>query len=165
MALLPITRGLWSVNRGLARNIEQYYRSLAYADSLRQGDLDGRGNLSAKGLVSWIDVFLDNCLAQVKFQREMLSVTHIKLRIQALVSTLSIQNAGIRNGAVPPLLHLFIAGPLSRGDFTQMTGLGERTTWSLISALLIEGLIRNESIGATGKQGCPKELVHGDLAE
>jgi len=155
LALLPITRGLWSVNRGLARNVDQYYQYLAYADSPRQGDLDGRGNLSEKGLVSWIDVFLENCLAQVKFQREMLSVTHIKLRIQALVTFLSTQNAGIRIEAILPLLHLFIAGPLCRGNFAQMTGLSERTARRLISALLKEGLIRSEISRAQIEIGFP----------
>ena len=43
--------GLWSVSRGLARGIESrgdYKRMMDYADSPRQGDLDGRGNLSRR---------------------------------------------------------------------------------------------------------------------
>lgn len=145
LALFPITRGLWSVSRGLARNVDQYYRSLAYADSPRQGDLDGRGNLSEKGLVSWIDVFLDICLAKVKFQREMLSVKHMKPRIQALVTFLSTQNTGIRNEAILPLQYIFISGPLSRADFAQMTGLAERWAQRLISNLLKEGVIQSQN--------------------
>jgi Fic family protein len=42
-------RGLWSVSRGLARGLESrtdYKRMMDYADMPRQGDLDGRGNLS-----------------------------------------------------------------------------------------------------------------------
>jgi Fic family protein len=145
LALLLITRGLWSVNRGLARNVDQYRQSLAYADSPRQGDLDGRGNLSEKGLVSWIDVYLDVCLVQVKFQREMLSLPAIKHRIQALVTFLSEQNTGIRKEAILPLQHIFISGPLSRADFAQTTGLDERTARRLISGLLKEGVIQSKS--------------------
>ena len=43
--------GLWSVSRGLARGLEsrgEYKRMMDHADSPRQGDLDGRGNLSRR---------------------------------------------------------------------------------------------------------------------
>ena len=49
-ALLPISFGLWSANRGLARRRDEYYARLAVADEPRRGDLDGRGNLSEEGL-------------------------------------------------------------------------------------------------------------------
>ena len=52
--------GLWSVSRGLARGLEsrgeykrmmdEYKRMMDYADTPRQGDLDGRGNLSQRAL-------------------------------------------------------------------------------------------------------------------
>ena len=53
-ALLPLSDGLWSVNRGLVRQRARYDELLANADMPRHGDLDGRGNLSgmdASGLV------------------------------------------------------------------------------------------------------------------
>jgi len=46
--------GLWSVSRGLAKGLQsrqEYKRMMDYADTPRQGDLDGRGNLSQKALV------------------------------------------------------------------------------------------------------------------
>lgn len=49
--------GLWSVSRGLARGLQsrhEYKQMMDYADSPRQGDLDGRGNLSQKALVEFI---------------------------------------------------------------------------------------------------------------
>lgn len=45
--------GLWSISRGLARGLnsrQEYKQMMGYADSPRQGDLDGRGNLSQKAL-------------------------------------------------------------------------------------------------------------------
>lgn len=155
LALLPITQGLWSVSRGFARYVDRYYGALAYADSTRQGDLDGRGNLSEKGLVSWVDIFLDTCLDQVKFQRKMLSLEQMKPRIQALITFLSTRNPGVRKEAILPLQHLFIAGPVSRGDFAQMTGLGERSARYLTSALLKEGLIQSKSTRAPIEIGFP----------
>jgi Fic family protein len=49
--------GLWSVSPGLARGLESrgdYKRMMDHADMPRQGDLDGRGNLSTKALASEI---------------------------------------------------------------------------------------------------------------
>lgn len=34
---------------------------LADADSLRRGDLDGRGNLSEQALIAWATYVLDTC--------------------------------------------------------------------------------------------------------
>jgi Fic family protein len=48
-------RGLWSVSRGLARGLESrgdYKRMMDHADMPRQGDLDGRGNLSRRALTN-----------------------------------------------------------------------------------------------------------------
>lgn len=45
--------GLWSVSRGLARGLEapsEYKRMMDLADTPRQGDLDGRGNLPLHAL-------------------------------------------------------------------------------------------------------------------
>lgn len=57
--------GLWSVSRGLARGLEsreEYKQMMAYADSLKLGDLDGRGNLSLKALAEFVEWFLKVCL-------------------------------------------------------------------------------------------------------
>lgn len=51
--------GLWSISRGLARNRQAYYGALASADMGRQGALDGRGNLSDKGLAGFCKFFLE----------------------------------------------------------------------------------------------------------
>lgn len=40
------TGGVWSIARGLARNVETYKQHLANCDQPRRNDLDGRGNLS-----------------------------------------------------------------------------------------------------------------------
>ena len=40
------TGAVWSVARGLARNVEEYKTHLAHCDLTRRNDLDGRGTLS-----------------------------------------------------------------------------------------------------------------------
>ena len=57
--------GLWSVSRGLARGLEsraEYKRMLDAADTPRQGDLDGRGNLSLHALTQFTQWFLKEAL-------------------------------------------------------------------------------------------------------
>lgn len=83
LSALGYTGGLWSPLRGFARNTERYYALLADADSLRRGDLDGRGNLSEQALMAWIDYVLDTCLDQVGFMAGMLDFETMKSRIEA----------------------------------------------------------------------------------
>ena len=61
------TGGTWSIARGLAREMTTYKARLAACDQSRQGDLDGRGNLSEATLADFTRFFLDVCIDQVKF--------------------------------------------------------------------------------------------------
>ncbi|SAH94185.1 Uncharacterised protein [Bordetella ansorpii] len=140
-----ISQGLWSANRGLARDVGQYYAHLAAADIPRQGDLDGRGNLTERGLIDWVQYFLRICSDQVDFMSRMLDMDNMKTRIEALITFRSTQDPEIRREAVLPLYHLFAAGPLTRGEFSQMSGMGERTSRKLIARLLQTGLITSPS--------------------
>ena len=66
--------GLWSVSRGLARGLgsrQDYMRMMDHADMPRQGDLDGRGNLSLRALNTFIIWFLNICLDQVTFMESL----------------------------------------------------------------------------------------------
>ena len=140
-ALWSLSRGLWSVSRGLARQRDEYYERLDAADAPRQGDLDGRGNLSEKALRGWCEWFIGVCEDQVGFMTRMFNLDEMKTRIQALIAFRASQDRQIRPEAVLPLHHLFLAGPTPRGEFQQMTGLGERTARSLLSRLLETGLV------------------------
>jgi Fic family protein len=140
-ALHRISSGLWSPNRGLARRKEEYYSRLSEADQPRRGDLDGRGNLTEAGLRGWIEFFLDVCDDQVSFMSTMLDLDNMKTRIQALITFRAAQDKLIREQAILPLFHVFGLGPLTRGEFQQMTGLGERVARSLLSRLIETGLV------------------------
>ena len=129
------------MSRGLARNRDAYYAKLEAADNHRQGDLDGRGNLSEKLLAEWCEWFISIADDQVTFMSKMLNMDEMKVRIAALVSFRSGFDKKIRMEAIVPLHHLFLAGPTSRGEFLQMTGLGERTARLLLSRLIETGLV------------------------
>jgi Fic family protein len=142
-ALLPLSAGLWSVNRGLARLRCRCYELLANADMARQGDLDGRGNLSERMLREWCRFFIELCNDQVTFMARMLDLAQLKQRMAGLVlvRSESAEYPHYRKEAVLPLHHVLAAGPVSRSEFVQMTGLGERTARKLMSQLLKDGLL------------------------
>jgi Fic family protein len=77
-ALWPVNGGLWSVSRGLARRRDEYYERLDAADAPRQGDLDGRGNLSEKELRRWCEWFVGICEDQVSFMTRMFHLDGMK---------------------------------------------------------------------------------------
>ena len=147
LSALGYTNGLWSPLRGFARSVDQYYARLADADLPRRGDLDGRGNLSEQGLVAWIDYVLDVCLDQVKFMDGLLDISAMERRIAAcLTFEEQSQRSGVRREALRPLHYLFLTGgELERGEFKVMTGLGERTAVSALSALIRRGLLKSDT--------------------
>lgn len=158
-ALWPMTCGLWSVNRGLARNRDMYDARLAEADALRQGDLDGRGNLSEKALRQWCAFLLEICEDQVDFLSRMLDLDDMRGRISALITLRSEQDKDIRREAIVPMYCLFAAGPLARGEFAQMTGLGERVARSMLSRLLATGLVVSDGPYAPVRFAAPLDAL------
>ena len=164
-ALWPLSAGLWSMSRGLARNRDKYYLMLDAADNHRQGDLDGRGNLSEKLLGEWCDWFISVTEDQVSFMRRMLNLDEMKARIIALITFRSQFDKGIRVEAALPLFHLFLAGPTPRGEFQQMTGLGERTARSLLSRLIETGLVTSKGHTSPVQMAFPLDALQFLLPE
>jgi Fic family protein len=161
-ALLTVSGGLWSVNRGLARQRDRYYELLSNADMPRHGDLDGRGNLSERMLWDWCRFFIEVCDDQVSFMTTMLDLPQLKERIAGLVAVrmASSQYPEYRPQAVLPLHHVLAAGPVSRGEFVQLTGLAERTARKLLAQLLKDGLLVSDSPKGEVSIGFPLDALH-----
>ena len=157
LSALGYTGGLWSPLRGFARSHDRYFALLAAADEPRRGDLDGRGNLSEAALIAWIDYVLDTCLDQVRFMGSMLRLDEIEGRIAACLHfEQHSQRSGVRLEALRPLHYLFATGiALDRGEFKRMTGLGDRTAVTLLSALLKRGLLESDSPQGKLRFGLP----------
>lgn len=159
--------GLWSVSRGLARNIDSYKSGLARADMPRQGDLDGRGNLSSKGLLSFCEFFLKSCLDQTEYMSTMLRLDQLAARIKGYIDLrsrglapgiaghekLNEQSAGI-------LLAVLLHGELPRGEAGKASGYAERKASLLIKQLLEEGLLRSDSPKGTVRLGIPAHATN-----
>lgn len=159
--LRGLTGGLWSVNRGLARQRENYYKHLSEADMSRQGDLDGRGNLSERMLIAWCEFFIDVCRDQVEFMTRMLDLDALKDRIAALVTLRAHQRGtpDYRPEAILPLQHVLALGPVTRGEFVQITGLGERTGRKVLAQLLADGLLQSDTPKGPVRIGFPLDTL------
>jgi len=155
-----LTDGLWSVNRGLARQRERYYQCLSEADMARQGDLDGRGNLSQRMLVQWCEFFIEVCRDQVEFMTQLLQPQTLKTRLEALIRVRTAEREGYRTELILPLLHVLATGPVSRGDFARMTGLGETTARKSMSQLLKDGLLKSDSHRSEVRIGIPLDSLN-----
>jgi Fic family protein len=158
---LGYTGGLWSPLRGFARSTDRYYALLADADSLRRGDLDGRGNLSEQALIAWIDYVLDTCLDQVTFMSGMLDFETLKARIEAcLVFEASVEKSGVRQESLRGLHYLFLSGEeMTRGDFKSMLGMSDRGATDALGALVKRGLLKSDSPQGKVRFGLPQHAL------
>ncbi len=153
------TGGLWSVCRGLARTQKEYYLQLENADQPRRGDLDGRGNLTEEGLRNFCHYFLNVCLDQINFMSKMFDFNDMRKRIAALLIYRSELDKKVRREAELPLHYLFTSGQLSRSEFKQMTGLGDKVAQILLSHLISVGLVETESSLGPVRFGLPLDAL------
>ena len=141
--------GLWSVNRGFARFKSDYIAALANADAHRQGDLDGRGNLSQKGLDSFCEFFFSICLDQIAFMSKMLDLEDLIARIEQYIRLRADHLIPGFKPLRPEALHLireaFVFGTFARGQAARLAGLKERTARTLLSRLMEEGLLISDT--------------------
>ena len=103
--------GLWSISRGLARGLErpsEYKQMMDLADTPRQGDLDGRGNLSQKALGEFTHWFLRVCLDQVKFMTSLFELDSLGSRLRDYVA---------RDKTLKPEAARLLQEALIRGQF------------------------------------------------
>ena len=135
--------GLWSISRGLARGLESrtdYKRMMDLADTPRQGDLDGRGNLSQRALAEYSSWFLKVCLDQIRFMGELFQIQRLGERLQTYA-----ERKHWRPETAKLLIEILHRGEIARGDAQSITGLGERTSRDVLRLLLTDGIVGSES--------------------
>ncbi|HEY9102325.1 MAG TPA: Fic family protein, partial [Chitinimonas sp.] len=159
---LGLTRGFWSPMRGLARQQQRYYQVLALADHPREGDLDGRGNLSEKHLIGFIDFMLDICLDQVDFMSKMLDLQGLEERLHKMLLAESAAQATphlTSLNSLTALKYLLNAGPTPKPEFRQLLGgTSSRTQDRVIKDLRTLGIITAEGLQAPFQLNVPIEL-------
>jgi Fic family protein len=136
--------GLWSISRGLARGLEsrsEYKRMMDLADTPRQGDLDGRGNLSERALTEFILWFLRVCLDQVTFMSGLFELDTLMRRMRTFVE----RSETLKPEAARLLEEALIRGEFERGEVPRITGLPERTARRVLNDVITAGLLASES--------------------
>ena len=135
------TGAVWSVARGLARNVEQYKSLLSNCDLARRNDLDGRERSARRLLRGCTHFFLTTCIDQVRFMEGLVQPDRLRVRVllwaneEIALGTLPSQAVRILEEAV---LH---RGELPRGEVDAIAGTGDRQGRRILSELLARGVL------------------------
>lgn len=140
--------GLWSVSRGLARGLIpgpegriEYKQHMAWADEPRQGDRDGRGNLSLKALELFTTWFLKTCLDQIQYMSSLFEIDTLSKRLERHIAN----SEGFPVEANWLLQEALIRGEFERGEAERITRLPERSARRILADLTRAGLLCSET--------------------
>ena len=132
--------GLWSISRGLARGLasrNEYKEMMDLADTPRQGDLDGRGNLSERALVDFVVWFLRVAIDQVGFMSSLFELDNLTSRLGAFVA----RHDTLKPEAARLLDETLVRGEIERGAASRITGLPERSARRVLNDLTNQGIL------------------------
>ena len=132
--------GLWSISRGLARGFAsrgEYKEMMDLADTDRQGDFDGRGNLSERAIIDFVDWFLRVAIDQVSFMSGLFDLDSLRNRLHTFVA----QRDTLKSEAVRLLDETLVRGEIERGEASRITGQPERTARRVLNDLIKEGML------------------------
>ena len=135
---------LWSVARGLARNVREYRDLLIAADQPRRGDLDGRGSLSTQALIVFCEFFLTICIDQIDFMASLLDPSDLLRRMRLHIED-EVEAGNLPRGAFPILREALLTGEVPRGRARELTGYAERMARNVVSDLLKKGYLKSDS--------------------
>lgn len=152
------TGAVWSVSRGLARNVQEYKTLLANCDQPRRNDLDGRGTLSEEALAEFARFFLTVCIDQVSFMESLVQPDRLRARI------LLWAEEEVRVGDLPAksgniLEAVLYRGELPRGDADAVVGTGARQARRIVAALVGKGVLVSDNPRAPLRLAFPAALA------
>ena len=136
--------GLWSVSRGLARGLEsrnEYKQMMDVADTPRQGDSDGRGNLSRRALIQFVTWFLRVALDQVSFMSSIFELDRLAHRVREFV----VRHDRLKAEAAALLEETLVRGEVERGEASRITGLPERSARRVLNDVVLEGFLASST--------------------
>ena len=144
--------GLWSVSRGLARGHDsgrEYKEWMDRADTPRQGDLDGRGNLSRRALVDFTLWFLKVCLDQVTFMGELFDLDNLDARVARHVE----RSDRLKPEAARLLREALVRGRIDRGEASRIRGCPSARPGACSATLSTQGCSRRQRRKAPSRCG------------
>ena len=152
------TGAVWSIARGLARNVDAYKRHLAACDQTRRNDLDGRGHLSEENLAEFTRFFLSTCIDQVAVMERLVQPDQLRTRILLWAEEeIRLDHLPSKSGAI--LEAVLFRGELPRGDAAAIVGTGDRQARRVVSALLEHGVLSAGSTRAPLRLAFPARLA------
>jgi Fic family protein len=152
------TGAVWSVARGLARNIDSYKRYLAACDLPRRNDLDGRGSLSEESLAGFTEFFLRTCIDQVEFMQGLMQPDRLRARIVIWAEEeIRLKKLPPRSGNI--LEAVLYRGELPRADAPSVVGTADRQASRVVSALIERGVLVSDSTRAPLRLVFPAALA------
>lgn len=137
---LGIGTSLWSVARGLARDETRYKALLAQADGPRKGHLDGRGNLTLRGLIEFCKFFLDRSVDQIRFMSNLLEPATLLTRMEIHIEE-EVRSKRLQRGSFAVLREAVMNGGVERSKIPALTGFEERTARNVTSVLVERGML------------------------
>jgi len=149
---------LWSISRGLARNVTEYKNRLAGADAPRQGDYDGRGERPAAQLEKFCAFFLRTCIDQVEFMHSLLQPSEL-LRRMKLYTDDEVAAGRLPARSMSLLREALLMGEFARGQAPEITGYQERRGRQILTTLLKKGLLVSKGPRAPVRLGFPLDVV------
>jgi Fic family protein len=155
---LGIGTSLWSVARGLAREEELYKKLLMQADGRREGERDGRGNLTQRGLIAFCRFFLDRSIDQVRFMGNLLEPATLLTRIEIYIEE-EVRAKRLMRGSFAVLREAVLAGEVERSKIPMLTGYGERGARNVTAPLVERGMLTASSHRAPLRLAFPADVA------
>ena len=155
---LGVGSELWSVSRGLARNVDSYKALLQAADEPRRSDRDGRGNLTVAGLADFCRFFLDICIDQVTFMQSLLNPAELMNRIEVWTEE-EIRAKRIPKGSWRLLREAILVGEFPRSRAADLTGYQDRQARTVLSELIAKGVLVSDTPKGAVRLGFPSTVV------
>lgn len=151
--------GLWTISRGLARNRTRYYELLSIADREREGDVDGRGNLSDRGLARFCRFFLETILDQIRFMENLLQLGRLRSRVENYFQRETPHIQRYREELMRVVRVLIDEGEIPRARVEEITGKGATIAAKIIHLGLDERLISSPSPKGVLRVAFPSKVL------
>ena len=155
---LGIGTSLWSVARGLARDEARYKALLAGADSPREGERDGRGNLTQRGLIAFCKFFLDQSVDQIGFMSSLLEPSILLTRMEIHIEE-EMRAKRLLRGSFAVLREAVLGGEVERSRVPSLTGYEERGARNVTAALVERGMLTAPSHRAPLRLAFPADVA------
>jgi Fic family protein len=149
--------GLWTLSRGLARNVDDYKSLLAGADEKRLSDFDGRGRMSDRKLFEFCVYLLDTARDQVDYMAKTLQIDTLADRLAAAV--LYKEHSGeLPKRSSKLVREALIKGRIARTEAATIMGVSPRTAQPVVQTLVKRGYLKSPSERGKLTVGFPTEI-------